>query len=107
MVKTMTLDEAVEKNERAPHPDRSDRRREIRESNSADYVAGDCAQRACAAGKGERYKMLTMILAVLTAALLAAVLYLLLERGRLCRVIAERRRDIRMLRKLVRECEGK
>lgn len=51
--------------------------------------------------------MLTMILAVLTAALLAAVLYLLLERGRLCRVISERRRDIRMLRKLVRECEGK
>ena len=50
--------------------------------------------------------MLT-ILTMLTAALLAAVLYLLLERGRLCRVIAERRRDIRMLRKLVRECEEK
>ncbi len=51
--------------------------------------------------------MLTMILAILTAALLAAVLYLLLERGRLCRVIAERRRDIRILRKLVREREEK
>ena len=51
--------------------------------------------------------MLTMILTMLTAALLAAVLYLLLERGRLCRVISERRRDIRMLRKLVRECEEK
>lgn len=51
--------------------------------------------------------MLTVILAILTATLLAAVLYLLLERGRLYRVIAERRRDIRMLRKLVREREGK
>lgn len=51
--------------------------------------------------------MLTVILAILTATLLAAVLYLLLERGRLCRVISERRRDIRMLRKLAREREEK